>query len=129
MALAPTAAPPPADPAALGGVPPDMGMDMGAEPPVDEDPGTVVATILKKADGSFVLEGGDEPEVGPDGAPPADMATTEPQTFDDIGDLMTAVHNLIDPENPEGPQAQANFEEGFGPTEEEAPAEPIKSVM
>jgi hypothetical protein len=118
----------------MGAPPEDMGMD--AEAPVEEeDPGEVVATILKKADGSFVLEGaaapmeaGAPPEMGMEGMAPGG----EPQTFTPdetgIGDLLTAIHNIIDPENPEGPAAQANFEEGFGGEEEEAPAEPIKAM-
>jgi hypothetical protein len=109
----------------MGGMPPD---DMGAAPP--EDMGgeaTVVATILKNADGSFSLEGGmDEmaaPEMGAEGGPPA------PKTFSGdeagIGELMTEILNIVDPENAEGPAAAANFDEGFGAGEEEE-AEPIK---
>jgi len=135
MAVAPAPMPPPD----LGAMPPpDMGAppmdDMAMEAPVEEeDPGEVVLTVLKKADGSFVLEGagapadmgGLPPEPGMEGAAPAGP---EPQTFDDVGDLLTAIHNLVDPANPEGPQAQADFEAGFNGPEGEETAEPIKAA-
>jgi len=95
-----------------------------AEAPVDEgaEP-VVVATILKAADGSFILETGDEPEAPMADADP--MAMPEGKTFtadeDGIGKLMTAVLDIVDPENAEGPAAQASFAEGFGGDEAKAP--------
>lgn len=74
----------------------------------------VVLTVLKNADGSFTLETGDEPEMGEGGEAP--MAA-EGQSFGadeaGVGKLMTAILDLVDPENPEGPAAAANFQAGF----------------
>ena len=102
----------------------DAAMVAGAEEMAAEEP-VVVATILKAADGSLILESGDEPEAVEgaeivEGAPTGETFTADE---DGIGRLMVAVLNLVDPENPEGEQAKANFQEGFGGGP--APAEPV----
>lgn len=137
MALppSPAAAPPaeemPVDPAMAGA---DMA---AAEEGMDEEP-VVVLTVLKNADGSFVLETGDaegDAAMLVEGAPPAaGGAAPAPapagQNFGadeaGVGALMTAILDVIDPENPESPAAQANFAEGFaGPAGAEPPAPPM----
>lgn len=96
--------------------------DMSGED--DDDAGTVLCTVLKKADGSLVLQMGDEPEAGDDGTEP--MPAAEGQTFQPdesgIGKLLVAIHNVVDPENAEGPAAQANFKAGFDGEEAKEPA-------
>jgi hypothetical protein len=86
----------------------------------------VVATILRNADGSFTLQTGDEgPEMMDSAAmgatPEAEAATGQSFGADQIGELMTAVHELIDPDTEGGAQSKANFDEGFG-TPPPAPA-------
>jgi hypothetical protein len=89
----------------------------------------VVATILRNADGSYTLQTGAGPEAMDSAAmgatPDAEAPAATGQTFtpdeDGIGQLMTAVHELIDPDMEGGAQAKAAFNEGFsGP----APAPP-----
>lgn len=76
----------------------------------------VVATILRNADGSFTLETG-EPEMPMDPAMGAEATAPAGQTFaadeGGIGQLMTAVLDLVDPANAGGAMAKAAFEEGF----------------
>lgn len=96
------------------------------EAPVEEmaveetDAPVVVLTLLRNADGSYVLQAGDEPEMVEGGEP---MAMPEGQSYPPdeagVGALMTAILDMVDPENSSGPQAQANFTEGYGA--EEAP--------
>ena len=109
---------------------PDVAADIALE---EEAAGggeaVVVATILRNGDGSFTLETG----VGPEqmdsaamGATPDAPVSAHGQTFspdeDGIGQLMTAVHELIDPDMEGGTQAKAAFDEGFnGP----APPAPV----
>jgi hypothetical protein len=85
----------------------------------------VVATILRNADGSFTLETGSGPEMMDSAAmgatPEAEAATGQSFGADQIGELMTAVHELIDPDTEGGAQSKANFDEGFG-TPPPAPA-------
>ncbi len=76
------------------------------------DEPVVVATILKAADGSFILETGDAPEmIEGEAMAPAGTAFTADEAG--IGKLMTAILDLVDPENADGPAAAANFQEGF----------------
>ena len=98
-----------------------MAPDVAADVALEEEAAgeaVVVATILRNADGSYTLETGAEPSMDPavdpamgaeGGAMPA-----AGQTFDDVGLLMTAVHELIDPDTEGGAQSKANFDEGFG---------------
>lgn len=126
MARAPaTAAPgiPAAAPAVepLPDVTADVALDEeGADEPV------VVATILRNADGSFILETGDEPEIDSAMAPEEGAVAPAGQTFsadeDGIGKLLTAVHELVDPENSGGAQSQAAFQAGFAGEEPKPPA-------
>jgi hypothetical protein len=90
----------------------------------------VVATILRNADGSYTLETGAGPEAmdsavmgaTPDAEAPAATGQTFSPDESGIGELMTAVLDLVDPENAGGAQAKAAFDEGFnGP----APAPPV----
>lgn len=82
----------------------------------------VVATILRNADGSYTLETGEGPEMDPAMAEPtAAMGQTFPPDEGGIGQLMTAVLDLVDPENAGGAQAQANFSAGFAGEEPAAP--------
>lgn len=121
MALAPI---PAAAPAASDDAPMPAAAAAGADMGDEGEGDTVVCTVLKKADGSFVLEMGDEPEAGEDGAEPAPAA--EGQTFQPdetgIGKLLMAIHNVVDPENAEGPAAAKNLQAGFdgGKTDEDA---------
>ena len=127
MARAPAAAPVAVEeemPAA------DMAMadDMAVEEEAAES--TVVATILKNADGSYTLETGAGPEemaempMGMGAGAPAPMAAGKTYQADEagIGELMTAVLDLVDPENAGSPQAAANFAEGFRGPPADAPA-------
>lgn len=129
MALAPAPAAPaaPMDAATEAPLP-----NAAADAALEEDAASeavVVATILRNADGSFTLETGDEPE--PEADPtmaPADGAAAAPagQTFSadegGIGKLMTAVLDLVDPENAGGAQSQAAFQEGFTGEKPKPPA-------
>lgn len=77
----------------------------------------VVATILRNADGSYTLQTGEGPEMEMGGEEPGESMAQAGQTFapdeGGIGQLMTAVLDLVDPENAGGAQAKANFNEGF----------------
>ena len=86
----------------------------------------VVATILRNGDGSYTLETGAGPEAMDSAAMGATPEASAGQTFspdeDGIGQLMTAVHELIDPDMEGGTQAKAAFDEGFnGPAPPAAP--------
>ena len=97
---------------------PDVAADLALE---EEAAGeaVVVATILRNADGSYTLETGAEPAMDPAmdpamGAEGGAMPAGQSFGPDQIGELMTAVHELIDPDMEGGAQAKANFDEGFG---------------
>ena len=99
---------------------PDVAADLALE---EEAAGeaVVVATILRNADGSYTLETGAGPAMMDPamGAPEGDAGMSAGgagQSFgpDQVGELMTAVHELIDPDTEGGAQSKANFDEGFG---------------
>jgi len=109
MALPPTPMPAaapmgaPADPAAApaGDMPMDGAAEEGAEP-------EVVATILKKPGGGYMLIAGDEPEPGMEGEEGAEAAP-EGKSFDTPQALLKGVMELLNPT--EG--AEASFGKAF----------------
>lgn len=112
MARAPQAMPPVApeeDPALMDPGAADVGAgdDMATE---GEGAPVVVATILRNADGSYMLQPGDEPE-GDDVAP---TGQSFPADDTGVGQLLTAIHGLVDPDNAEGPKAVERMNEGYG---------------
>lgn len=84
MALAPTAAAPPVDE-------PAMGMEGEGGGP------TVLCTILKNSDGTYMLVQGDEPEGMHGGEEMGEGEPAEPQgeTYDSIGQLLKGVLDIV----------------------------------
>lgn len=110
MALPPTAAPMPADAPPL-----EAEMDTGPE---------VVATILKKADGTYMLVAGDEPEPGMEGEGVA--AEPQGQSYDTPQALMRGIMELLNPTA----GAEESFAKGFrGEPDDAAMAPPPPSPM
>lgn len=124
MARAPATAVP-TEPVAQEPLPP-VAADVALEEEAAEEP-LVVATILRNADGSYILETGDEAEIDPAMAPEDGALPPTGQTFSadegGIGKLMTAVLDLVDPEATGGALSQAAFQEGFA-GKEPAPSAP-----
>lgn len=96
MALAPTAAAPPAPMLPPEGDPmADMPMD---EEVVEETAGRVILTVMANEDGTWSMTKGDEPEpMAPtEGEPAAEPLSSPSQTFDNKGRLMKAILDTID---------------------------------
>jgi hypothetical protein len=130
MALPPAAAAAPVAPVEEE-VPVDMAAPVDAPvEDVPEEEATVVATILKNADGSYTLESGaGDMEMDPAMAGGEAAAMPAGQSFPadegGIGQLMTAILDLVDPEATGGAASQAAFAEGFGGEEAEVPVAPV----
>lgn len=111
-----------------GATPPEpMDAPLEAEDMAEEEaPDTVVATILKSADGVYKLQIGEEPEepMGGEGDPTGGLlgeATKAPQTFDPgtdgeaaIGRLLVAVKDALETDSGGGEGVrQSNFKAGY----------------
>jgi hypothetical protein len=116
-----------ADPGAAA---PDTSMDQDS----GDDQGMVLCTIMKNPDGGYTLIPGDEDdsgEGGDEGAGGDEMggdqgAKPEGQTFDDPGQLLKAVLDILNKDaEASGGGSQANFEAGFSgdnsPTPKKSP--------
>lgn len=137
------ALPPPAPPSGIGAVPPPPDPMAGAS---GDDTGsdTVVCTIAKTSDGSYMVYPGDEPDAGvdgdmseddddamggagggPGGAPMGGAAGSSGQPADSIGQaLKLAMDILQSDKSSEGAPGSADdqFAAGFGASKSPTPA-------
>lgn len=126
MSPAPVVAPkePPMDDAADeqadGAAPADGQAPAGDDEPDEE----VLLTVTKRADGSYCLHKGDEPEEGEGGD---EGGEADEQTFDSKGALLKGILDVLNAEEDEGGAAGGSdqFQAGF---DESAPPKPATAL-
>lgn len=106
----------------------------GAEPaPTDDGSSggddTTLVTICKKADGSYVVYAGDEPDAAGAGAPDdgsgGDMSAPAGMPADSVGAALKATLDLLKADEDGGDGgAKANFAAGFDGGSNASPAKP-----